>query len=117
MTYKKRDRSQRSSSEEHATNVGHDTDYVHEPTPQPSVRTRSKHAATKPPTMKAVASRVKTLKNMGDKEYRDMRRVNQYDLLNSAGRDEDNFFHTDLQERIYNEVVMIHDKPYASEVH
>ena len=100
-TYKKRYRSQRSSSEDrdtdagHETETGHDTDYVPEPSPQPSVQARSNHAATKPPT-KRTAGRVKTLKDIPDREFRDMRRINQYDLPRSAGRDEDSFFHTDL---------------------
>ena len=42
-----------------------------------------------------------------------MRRENQYLLPYSAGHNEESFFRTDLQERIYKEVIMIHEKPYV----
>ena len=99
--YKKKSRNTRSSSEDrdtdagHETETGHDSDFIPEPSPQPSVQARRKHAARRPPSKKAVG-RVQTLKDIPERDYHDLRRINQYELPRSAGRDDDSFFHTNF---------------------
>ena len=52
---------------------------------------------------------------MPDNTYRDMRRVNQYALPRSPQYDDNSQFHTEIQERILKEVIMIHEKFYVEQ--
>ena len=76
VQYKKRDRSLRSSSGEHGTDTDAHTDVDYEPeeeiVPEVNLRPRRKQTASKHLAKKA-AGRVKTLKDIPNSEFRDMR--------------------------------------------
>ena len=72
-------------------------------------RSRAKKAAG--------SSHNKTLKDLNDKDFRELRRVNQYDLDRSPQYDESSFFHTEFQERTLKEVIMKKDRMFVEQKH
>ena len=126
--FKKRSRRHRSSSEEHVSDTDAHTDHDYEPekeveeeieeemeeeiVPEVNLRGWRKQAPSRPPTKKAVG-RVRTLKDIPSRDFRDMRRADQYALPPAAGYNEDSYFYIEFQEKVYNEVIMSHDKIYV----
>ena len=100
-----------------------DTDYVPEPEIQeeaPEVEVeeeeaqRNATARPKPRAKKAAgASHNKTLNDLSDKDFRDPRRINQYELDRSPQYDESSFFYTEFQERTLKEVIMRKDRMFV----
>ena len=72
-------------------------------------RPRSKKAAG--------SSHNKTLNDLSDKDFRALRRVNQYDLDRSPQYDESSFFYTEFQERTLKEVIMKKDRIFVEQKH
>ena len=104
-----------------------DTDYVPEPEIQeeaPEVEVeeeeaqRNATARPKPRAKKAArASHNKTLNDLSEKEFRELRRINQYDQLRSPQYDDSSFFHTEFQERTLKEVIMKKDILFVEQKH
>ena len=84
--------------------------------PKDNPRRGREKTGSRPPTKRA-AGRVQTLASIPERDFRDLRRVNQYDLPRSEGYTDDSFFHTTFQERVYNEVIMTREKPYVIQKH
>ena len=80
--------------------------------PEDNPRRGRKKTSSRPPAKRA-AGRVQTLANIPERDFRDLRRINQYDLPRSEGYTDDSYFHTTFQERVYNEVIMTREKPYV----
>ena len=74
--------------------------------PEEISRRSRKSTGSRPPTKRA-AGRVQTLANIPERDFHDMRRINQYELPRSEGYSKDSFFHTTFQERVYKEVIMV----------
>ena len=106
-----------------------DTDYVPEPEIQeeneaPEVEVeeeeaqRNATARPKPRAKKAAgASHNKTLNDLSEKDFRELRRINQYDQPRSPQYDASSYFHTEFQERTLKEVIMKKDRLFVEQKH